>query len=187
MIRTFVAIAMPDEVRAALERLIASMRTEMPGARWVDPKSMHLTLAFLGDVAEADVARLTEAIQEAMRTPLPFRLEVRGLGAFPNARRPSVLWAGIAGEELPRLMELQKGVARACARSGYPGDERFHPHITLARFKPGRTVDLTGVVGRHAGWSGGTVEVGEVLVYSSELSPRGPVYRVLARCPLGTG
>jgi 2'-5' RNA ligase len=187
LIRTFVGLGLPEGVRAALGRLVESLRGDAPGVRWVEPANLHLTLAFLGDVAEAAMPGLIGAVSEAARAPLPFSLEVRGLGAFPNARRPRVIWAGLAGEWLPRLFELQATVAAACAGVGHRPDERFHPHVTLGRFRPGRVPDVTRLVADHAEWTGGVIEVAEVRVYASELGPSGASYRVLGGCALGMG
>ncbi|GIW87740.1 MAG: RNA 2',3'-cyclic phosphodiesterase [Isosphaeraceae bacterium] len=186
MIRTFLGITLADSVRVELERQIGVLRSLVAGARWVEPSRYHLTLAFLGDVAETDLDGLIAAVGEAVRTPLPFALELKGLGAFPNPRRARVLWAGLSGAALPRLLALRDDVAAACARVGYRADEAFHPHVTLARLRPGRSVDLTVVVDKYRDWSGGAVEVGEVVVFASELKASGPVYQRLGTWRLGS-
>ncbi len=184
--RTFVAIPLPDPVTAAISRLTTRLAVEMPGARWLTSSSLHLTLAFLGDVDQKDLMPVCQATAAAVRSIDPFSLRVAGLGAFPELNSPRVLWAGITGDALPQLSELHSAVSRAVKMAGYPTDERFTPHLTLARFKPGKlgVPDLTDVPGRFARWMAGDLLVGEVVTYSSTLTGDGPEYTPLARAPL---
>ncbi len=185
MVRTFVAVGLPEGVRSAIADQSRRWEATLPNARWVRAENLHITMAFLGDVAEAAVPGLIGAVGEAVGGALPFSLEVRGLGAFPSLRRPRVLWVGIVGEGLSRLIALREAVVGACAGVGLPTDEAFHPHVTLARFRAGKVEVVSAVVTKQEGWSGGVFGVSEVVVYASELSASGPRYRMLGGCPLG--
>jgi 2'-5' RNA ligase len=128
LMRLFIAIELPDDLKTALSRL----RVDVPGARWVPPEQLHLTLAFLGEVEEKTAGELSERLA-LIHTP-QFQLFFSGTGCFPNRRRPRVLWAGL--EPNPRLMRLAAGVHGAVLACGIPQEERpFSPHITLARLK----------------------------------------------------
>lgn len=198
--RAFVAVGLPEDVRAALVDLQRTLEPGLPGARWVEPALRHLTLAFLGDVPDAALPALGQAVATAARGVPAFDLAVRGLGAFPDARRPRVLWAGLVGagtdSHLAGLTALQRTVVAALHAAGHPpADDRFHPHVTLARLPdlrgrgrrpaPRPPADLTTLLDRHAGWSGGLFRVGEVVLYASRLAASGPTYTPLARGPLG--
>ncbi len=167
--RTFIALPLPAAVRARLEALQQALAPAVEGARWVGPEAFHLTLAFLGDVADPDLNALCLAVAESVRKQPRFSLEVRGLGAFPDAARPRVLWAGIEGDRDP-LASVQQAVFDAATRAGYrPADERFHPHITLARLKPGRgpAPDLGPVIQRYRTWRSGAFPADTVITYAS--------------------
>ena len=117
----------------------------------------------------------------------PFEIEVKGLGAFPSAIRPRVIWAGVTAPNLKPLLDLQESIVNSLARIGHrPDDERFHPHVTLGRIKHQRhgPGDLTGLIERHRLWSAGPCTVAEVQVFASTLGPTGSAYKVLGRGPL---
>lgn len=124
--RLFVAIDPPDEVREELARL----QRGIPGARWVDPHQLHLTLRFVGDVDGRvldDIVHGLDRIREA-----PFDLTLRGLGHFPPRKAPKVLWVGVEPE--PALKALRDAVEREVVSCGVsPEQRKFHPHVTLAR------------------------------------------------------
>lgn len=180
--RTFIAVALPEETRLAVERLQESLRGEFPGLRWTAARQLHLTLAFLGDVPTGDLDGLCDAVSGAVAPLCSFELEVAGLGAFPNPGRARILWAGIAGEALPRLDELHREVIRATRSVGHPPDDlRFHPHVTVARSKAGRGPgpDVRPSCKALEAWKAGPLPVGAVETIASELTRDGPVYSVL--------
>jgi 2'-5' RNA ligase len=185
--RTFIAIDMPAPLVARLERLQATLADEVPGIRWSSIGAFHLTLAFLGDVANTDLNDVCRASATAAAPFAPFALKLEGLGAFPDANRPRTVWAGLTGDALAELGRLRTAVAAACAAEGAPPeDDRFHPHITLGRAqkKAGPPRNLAAVLNRYRSWSAGTMTVSEVVTYSSTLTPEGPLYVPLARAPL---
>jgi 2'-5' RNA ligase len=134
-LRLFVALHLAPDLLEELSRLQAELRRlDHDGAvRWVDPKGIHLTLEFLGDVAAARVPQLREALagaQAGRRAPF---LSLGSTGAFPNLRRPRVLWVGLV-EEGDRLVPLQRAVEAALSKLGFGREERpFQPHLTLGR------------------------------------------------------
>ena len=111
--RTFVAIAVPDLLGAKLTRLQRLLAPEIPGARWSETPPFHLTLAFLGDVADVDLKPVCEAVAEASADFEPFELRLEGLGVFPDPARARVAWVGLTGPGLSALAELRERVARA--------------------------------------------------------------------------
>ncbi len=187
MTRTFLAVALPDPTRTAIECLQGELRASWPGLRWTAPEQLHLTLAFLGDVPTNEIDRLGDALDGTVGSIPRFALELQGLGAFPSPGRARVLWVGIVGEALTLLEALQRSVVEATSSAGHPpADHRFHPHVTMARSKTGRgpSPNLVALCDRYETWKAGAFPVEAVLLMASELTPRGPIYRVLRSAPL---
>ena len=185
--RTFIGIEIGDAIRAkaaALQKELAMAGAEV---KWASPESMHITLVFLGDVDDRELHAVCKAVAEAAAGEAPFTLRVAGVGAFPNSRRPKILWAGIAegAEPLQRLHAAleEKMLALGCYRK----EERdYTPHLTLGRAKgDSNTFALAAELPKRVAWEGGTAPVAEVLVYSSRMERDGPVYTVIGRAALG--
>ncbi len=182
-VRGFVAVLLPDGVRARLAAAAAELRTRAPGLAWVRAESLHLTLRFLGSLEPAALERAREAVAAAVTGIAPFRVVLGELGGFPSTRAPRVVWAGVvAGGE--GLRALHAALEAGLVARGIPGEGRaFHPHVTLARARGPR-----GAVGLGSLLSPGP-EFGEVRVTAlhlmrSELDPRGARYSVLAEAHL---
>lgn len=190
-VRTFLAVDPPDPTRDALVALRARLEADLRGLRWVGPEQLHLTLAFLGDVPADRLDGLGEAISGSVASLEPFALTVAGLGAFPKPGRARVLWAGLIGDDMPRLDALHRAVADAARRAGCPpADDRFSPHLTLARSRGDRGrrgpsgVDLSTLIDAHRTWTAGPLPVDAVVCYRSDLTPEGPRYTALRTAPL---
>lgn len=175
--RAFVAIALPREVRESLGDLVARLRASRARATWVHPDRMHLTLRFLGDVAPEPLERLRAMLREPLAAIDPFVLHVRGVGAFPSAARPSVLWAGVEPVDGP-LAALQERVESASRAMGLsPETKPFRPHLTLARLRDkGGAAGLPALIPHESRFEGGAFTVEAVSLLSSELTPKGPIY-----------
>jgi 2'-5' RNA ligase len=185
--RTFLAVAVPDDLNTKLNRLQQQLAGEVPEARWAMIPPFHATLAFLGDVVDADLPAVCRAAADAVAGFGPFELTLEGIGAFPSPARPRVVWAGVAGAGLDALRQVQAAVAEAVAEAHYPTDDKpFHPHVTLGRLKPGRGpgCDLTRLVNHYKTWHAGPFAVPEVVTFASTLTREGPAYAPLARARL---
>jgi 2'-5' RNA ligase len=183
-IRTFLAIDLGRPVRSRCSTLIDVLSRTVTGAKWVKPDTIHITLAFLGDVEDRDLIRVCRAAEKGCVGHAPFSLEIAGLGCFGNPKKPRTLWAGV-GEGLAELKALHAALDAALVETGlYRSEEGpFEPHLTLARFKHGGP-DVSADLEKHAAWAGGACEVEEVLVMSSDLKRDGPEYTVLGRAAL---
>lgn len=182
--RAFIAIDLPETVRSALRREQAAVRAVCPDARWTRPEGIHLTLKFLGEITEAQVREVTEALARPARIET-FSVEVKGFGFFPDARRPRVLWAGV--EASPALKQLAQEVEDSMQKLGFPREDRpFRPHLTLARFgNPRAQPALEDRLEEMRETLLGRFEVSEFFLFESKLSGAGaPVeYRKVARFP----
>jgi 2'-5' RNA ligase len=184
MPRLFVAIELPDEVK----RRLAALQTDIPGARWVKPDAMHLTLKFIGDqVPETQIRSIRAALAGIEQAR--FTLAVRGVGRFPPGMKqaPRVLWAGIVDQ--PALKQLQSAVARALEPLGFEPERRgFNPHITLARVQGDRAgLGAAALLERERGFDGGAFEVRHFALIRSDLLPAGPRYMHIGTFALFTG
>jgi RNA 2',3'-cyclic 3'-phosphodiesterase len=177
--RLFVAMDIPEDVCAAIAALVAKLRPACRDARWVRIEGIHLTLKFIGE-AEPEKG---DAIQTALasipsRAPIP--VTFRGLGFFPDERRPHVLWAGIkAGTD---LAALAAAVETALEPLGIPREERaFSPHLTLARLDTPRVLEALREAVKKAGrLAFGRTTATEFHLYQSILKPGGAEYTRLA-------
>jgi 2'-5' RNA ligase len=189
--RTFVAVEIPGPLGEKLARLQARLEPEVAGVRWNAVRPFHITLAFLGDVADTDLNAVCRAVAEAAAELGPFELFLEGLGAFPHPAKARILWLGVGGPGLDLLNELQKRVTGSVAAVGYPTEDApFHAHVTLGRLKPGCSRpagDLAPVLGRYRTWSAGSFTATEAVTFASTLTRDGPVYASLGRAPLRGG
>ena len=157
--RLFVALDLPEKVRQQMRELIGPLKTEYPGARWVRPEGMHITLKFIGHVDAERVDPIRAAL-ETIRSEQPVDMEFRGLGFFPNERRPRVAWCGVKAS--PNLPKLAADIERALEPLGIPLESRnFVPHLTLARFKA------------DAGDRGADQLIGKLVQAAKKLEPAG--------------
>jgi 2'-5' RNA ligase len=179
MPRLFIAVPIDESVRSNLARV--GTAAEARGVRWVLPDNLHLTLAFLGEVEERRLPLLEDAVYaatEAESTAL--HLGAQGIGAFPSEAAVKVLWAGVVGE-VARLIALRQRLVVTLKREGFDVDpQRYHPHITLARFRwpqplPARLARLQ----EYGEW-----QAGEIHIVESRLHPAGSRYVVRADVPL---
>ena len=131
--RVFLAIEVPGTVREALTGPIGSLEPLREVVRINAVERMHLTLHFLGHLPRTDVEQLPVALAPVVGLHPRYRLAAEGVGAFPGIGRPRVLWAGITGADLPKLIALQADMGDALQKTGVAIEDRFHPHLTLAR------------------------------------------------------
>ncbi len=188
LLRLFVAVDLPGQVREALARLQGGLRShDLSDLRWVRPQGIHLTLKFLGETPAGRVAAITKALAGAIRGRRRSRLALGALGTFGGRRRPRVLWLDITGD-IEHVQELQAAVEEALVEVGFPPEERdFSPHLTLARVpQPGRpgTAERIAQALESVVPPRSEFDVREVVLMRSTLQPGGAVYERLAAFPL---
>jgi 2'-5' RNA ligase len=186
-VRTFIAVEMSEEVRAAAARVIRRLARCEANLKWVEPENMHLTLKFLGEVDTLEIPEVCRAVAEAVTEVPSFSFDLAGVGAFPKIERPRTVWLGVtSGAE--GLIELHKRIEKGLKKLGYPPEGRkFSPHLTLGRARragPG-LAELSKLLPTLADEKAGTTVVDEVTVFSSELTREGPIYQALSHAELG--
>ncbi|MBN1366821.1 MAG: RNA 2',3'-cyclic phosphodiesterase [Dehalococcoidales bacterium] len=188
VIRSFIAIELPENVQKELTRLQNILKTGNPSwFRWVSPDSIHLTLKFLGDISSDKIEEITMAVKDASKDISQFSLQIEGLGVFPNLNRIQVVWVGLGGD-LNILRELQKQIEINMAILGYPEERReFTPHLTLARVRfqppPNELQKFTKTFNTTVPGNG-KFSVTEINLTESQLTPHGAVYTKLASIAL---
>jgi RNA 2',3'-cyclic 3'-phosphodiesterase len=188
--RLFVAIDLDETARQAIARLQREVTSAFPPDRapkWVRSEQMHLTLAFLGEIAAAATLPLVEALSVPLRMS-PFAAVFRGFGVFPSSGPPQVLWLGVR-EGRESIVEVQRQVTQRLERLGIERERRpFHPHLTLGRWRRARSSRRDADRARSLETAGSEpvprIDVDHVTLYQSRLSPAGPAYAALARATL---
>jgi 2'-5' RNA ligase len=179
-IRAFIAIEIPTGTKKELEEIESTLKSRnSTPAKWVNPESIHLTLKFLGDVSTEKVSVILDNIGKGVVGIRPFRLQLSGLGVFPNATRTQVVWAGITGD-MDRLAQLQSNIEAEMEKQGFPREKRkFSPHLTLARVRNHATQDekkSLGTLVTGTSFTGSFIEVGSVNLMKSHLTRQGALY-----------
>lgn len=177
-VRAFIAAKAPctSDLKPVLRDLGAMGRA----LKAVSADHLHVTLKFLGDVSLERTVGVGRALAEAARGVSAIDAKLRGVGAFPHAGRPSVIWAGLVGAE--PLLELSGRLEALLEQQGFAREARaFHPHVTLARVKSRPPDELQALLKRHADSPFGAAPLRSIELYQSELRPQGPRYTVLAR------
>ena len=188
-IRAFVAVNLPPEVEAEVERFQSELKSSLRGdqVRWTPLEQIHLTLRFLGNIAAGSVPDLEAALRRACAGVTQFELAAEGFGQFPEGTRPRILWVGVKGES-DTLKTLVGRVVAETQAWGEREDKPFHPHLTIGRVKatqPRELRQLSEELRRVKAPCFGQWRVTQVDLMQSELSPSGAVHTCIAAIPLG--
>ncbi|MEM8785113.1 MAG: RNA 2',3'-cyclic phosphodiesterase [Pseudomonadota bacterium] len=179
--RLFVALTFPDEVLARL----AGLQWPLPGAKWVPEENLHLTVRFLGQVMEPDLAPICDALEGVAAASGPFDLTLSGTDVFGGAK-PRSVWVGVRHSDALKTLhrKIDGALLREAGRA--PDRRRFTPHVTLARFRKapgerlGRFIVQTGL------FSAGPIPIEEFTLFESITGGTHSHYRPLATFPLGS-
>lgn len=176
--RLFVALEISEEIRVAIAGLIHELRPLDSSWKWVRAENLHVTLKFLGEIPSDKLESIKSALR-GVACEWPVGVKFRGLGFFPNERRPRVLWAGMeAPQSLPALAEA---IEESLAKVGAPREEReFTPHLTLARSKDGKVSEkLRNALASHSSRQFGEMKASAFHLIESKLKSTGAEYTTL--------
>jgi 2'-5' RNA ligase len=188
-IRSFIAVELPEEVKKGLRRAQDELSLARYGfVKCVSPEGIHLTLKFLGNVPESKIADIVRVMEEASLGVSPFQLQITEVGAFPNMRRPRVIWVGIKGE-IDKLIGWQQWLDDGLVPLGFAKENRpFTPHLTLARLRetcsPEDKLRLGEAVAAAQVEVDYKFKVTSLNLMRSQLFPTGAVYSQLAEVKL---
>lgn len=179
--RCFVAIDVPDPVRALVADLQAELGRADADVRWVGAETLHVTLRFLGDLEAPALQTLADALVEELAAHAPLRIGFDRVGAFPESDEPRVVWIGSTGDP-DALAALAATVDRVATWVGLPADRLpFVAHLTVGRVRASTPALVRAIGDARVATA---FDVSEVVLYQSTLTPDGPVYAPLARFPL---
>lgn len=180
-IRAFIACDLGDAIVGELSRCQERLKTVGAHIRWIPPESIHLTLAFLGDTLPEQIERLAGALKP---TTEPFKLTCARTGTFGPKRSPRIIWAGIKNS--PALSALHDEINTVLAATGFEIEARpYKPHLTLGRVKSTRNVEqLLELLNEENDTGFGIVQINEIILYQSTLTPQGAQYAPLHRFSL---
>ena len=186
--RLFIAAELPTNIKAELVDAQAWLRRANSPVSWVAPERMHLTLRFLGATKVALLPKLDRAIRAGLAPYSAMTLQLSGAGAFPNDRRPSIVWAGVGGA-LTALKGAQAGIEAALSGLGIvPEPKPYHPHLTLGRLRPEADPEqqrrLGDAIRSHPSPAPLEWTVEQVVLFRSDLRHDGPIYTKIVDCRL---
>ena len=184
-VRTFLAIDPPEGVIRKIAAIQDALKKSIHGSiSWVRPQGIHLTLKFFGDIDREDIGTISGIAAGRAAAAPALTLDIQGLGVFPNARRPRVLWIGVGGETA-KLIGLQQSIDAELEACGFKKEERpFRAHLTLARIKsPQGLAGIDRMLAEKGTESAGSFEAKGLTLFKSDLTPQGAIYTVLADFP----
>ncbi|HXV81691.1 MAG TPA: RNA 2',3'-cyclic phosphodiesterase [Candidatus Binatia bacterium] len=179
MIRAFIAVKLDSQTVLRISEVVAELKPRIDSIRWVRPANFHFTLKFLGDIEESKIEPIAQGLELELH-PFPrFSINAKGLGVFPDPKRPRVLWVGLQGKELAALASKVESVLESL---GFAREKRaFQPHLTIGRWRQfDRSSGSFGdELERWRGHEFGVSTVAEVIFFQSELKPEGATHHPL--------
>jgi len=185
-VRTFIAFELPEHIVSAISQIQEGLKKSGLKMKWVKPENIHLTLKFLGNIKTSDVEKVDRAMTQSVKSVDPILLAVKGIGVFPDLRRPRVLWVGITGS-VNSILTLHSAIEENLESIGFPKENRpFKGHLTVGRVKakidPKRLTDAMKVFETFESES---FIADHLILFQSELRPTGAVYTKLKTQSLG--
>ena len=183
--RVFIAIELQDSIKDKIARVQERLKVTQDKIKWVDPASVHLTLKFLGEIGEEKLEKVQQVVRELAERIPPFKMEIKGMGVFPGFSSPRVIWIG-ARDRSGRLEKLAAHLEEALAKERFAKEKRkWKAHLTLGRVKSLRETDKLGeLIRKEIETDAGKMEVKDITVMRSQLTPRGPIYTSLGQIHL---
>lgn len=175
LMRLFLSVNFPEHMIPELNRQIEKLRKVSRNIRWTKPENIHLTLKFLGDIPDENVSSIVAVLRSDAVSVQQFKVSVKGIGFFPNAKRPRIIWAGV-DEGAKELSSLAKEIEEKMIKAGI-GKEKwpFTPHATIGRVRIGRKVKLD----MQQSFEVSSFDVKSFKLMKSVLTSSGPEYEVI--------
>jgi 2'-5' RNA ligase len=182
-IRCFLAVKVTPET--ALRRVLKVLAGMGRALKVVETENLHITLKFIAAAPTITIPEISAVAAKAAGRQIPAELTLTGLGVFPHAQRPSVIWTGLAGPGVQTLTALAAELETSLEPLGFPREDRpFTPHLTLARVKARPPEELRQLLSRDATSIFGTAPIKEIEFIRSDPGPEGSRYTVLERLAL---
>lgn len=174
--RCFIAVRISNDQRDRIASLIDDFRHEDVRVKWVKPQNLHVTLKFLGEVDEKNLPNMFDALEKSLTSYKEFDFSMKGLGCFPNRRRPRVFWVGIE-EGIEPLRILAREIDRTMTDFGFKPEKRgFSAHLTIGRVKDDRGIEVLTNRFDDVKFETDSCTIDEIIFYQSILKREGPTY-----------
>jgi 2'-5' RNA ligase len=184
-LRTFIALELPPSIISLLEKVQEDLKSMRLRAKWVRPENIHLTLKFLGNINSADIDKIGGAMMETVDDFVGIDLVARGVGVFPEIKRPRVIWVGLGGQ-IQSLFTMQRLLEDNLAGLGFKKEKKpFKGHLTLGRFR--QTINPNTIrqfLREYADLASEKFTARRIILFKSDLKPTGPVYSQLRQAVL---
>lgn len=187
--RAFIAADIPSAVKEEIGKLQKELMREVRSSvKWVEAANIHITLRFLGEVPEEKIEQLCQILPKGGREVTPFKISIKGLGAFPNLSRPRVIWVGMESQG-NQIEQLYSQIETLVRDLGFTPEKRaFSPHLTIGRIKQLRDQnEWVNAIGKRQELFFGEAAVGCFYLFQSILKPQGPEYKKLKKFDLPGG
>ncbi len=185
MIRAFIAVDLDDPVIEKICNVVEILKSRITEIRWLRKENLHLTLKFLGNIAESQVEPIAAALRHPLGLFSPCTISAKGLGVFPDFRRPKILWVGLTGDQ---LVQLAAEIESALMPLGFtPENRAFTPHLTIGRWREGSrpAKNLRQEIDSLNDFEFGACAVRQIVLFQSVLKPEGASYSELRTIQLG--
>ena len=185
MIRAFIAVDLDDPVIETICNVVEILKPRITEIRWLRKENLHLTLKFLGNIAESQVEPIAAALRHPVGLFSPCTISAKGLGVFPDFRRPKILWVGLTGDQ---LVQLAAGIESALMPLGFtPENRAFTPHLTIGRWREGSrpAKNLRQEIDSLNDFEFGACAIRQIVLFQSVLKPEGASYSQLRTIQLG--
>lgn len=182
--RSFIAIALPEEIRHSLGNLQEELKSYQADVNWVKPENIHLTLKFLGEITEKTQSEIKGICDNCVQDQAPFRLRLSTLGAFPKLDLPRVIWVGIDPVAEKKIKILAQKLEDKIKSLGVPAEKReFSSHITIGRVRSAlnrdNLVNALSVIVENFSAKDQEFPVDKIILFKSTLTPQGPLYETI--------
>jgi len=183
MLRCFIAIDV--EKTDKIEKFWKEISGAGADLKMVEMENLHITLKFLGSTDEKKIDEIESVMRKSTKGIQPFVVRLKGVGFFPNERKMRVIWIGI--EDEGKLAKVAKDMEEGLVKIGFSREEKeFSPHLTIARVKSQkRKEELLRIIDKYRRFEFGEIEVSNIRLKKSELTPKGPIYTTLREVKLG--
>jgi RNA 2',3'-cyclic 3'-phosphodiesterase len=185
-IRSFLAFELPEQIKTILHRVLADMRQAPLDIRWVRVENIHLTVIFTGNIEMDLLDDMSDIVKGACDWCPPLTISLKSAGVFSSRRNPRVLWIGLDGD-IEKMSVFKNRLEEGLGPFGIKEEKRsFSPHLTLGRFKKGAKlgVQLDDLLLKYGGLESPRVTLNELVLFKSELTPKGAKYSRLNAWPM---
>jgi 2'-5' RNA ligase len=177
-VRAFLAVDLDDDLKPKINKIIKEFKQIDTKIKYVELLNLHLTLKFFGDIDTQGIELLENAISNVVSEFKPFNIKIKGCGAFPNTNHIKVIWVGIDDDTV--LKDLHDKLDKEFARLGFDKDKKFSTHLTIGRMKSGKNKNqVKSTIEEFADSGIGEMEVTQISLKKSTLTPQGPIYEDL--------